>query len=396
MLRFTTCCLAAVLALAINAAADDPADVAKGDEQKARLERAFGKPFDEAVAKVLQRCEQAEAKQVLLLVRADEAVKAVPEGVLEVLAAELEQPLEGAKLAVETPADWTIVPERPKRMLSPRELRSLDEAFEFDVVLEATFRENREGPMVRLALFDARRRLTMAYAPLGERPALVASIDRIIAARRAAAARAAVNGRVMRGGRVVAGGGVAGSAGAAASAGGAAVAGGTARAGGGAGGGGGAVAGGGGGAEGGAGGAGDGDAPKPPAPGNPTGLNAAVLRFAQQNFGQQVGDGECWTLAARALVAAGARPAVGYVFGTSVNRRDATPGDILQFKNVRLERGNRFWTLGTPNHTAVIEAIDGSVVTVLHQNFGTRTVTRLTFDFDDMVRGEVRCYRPRR
>lgn len=63
-------------------------------------------------------------------------------------------------------------------------------------------------------------------------------------------------------------------------------------------------------------------------------LGPAVVKFCRSHLGRRVGNGECWTLAERALVAAGGRtPLMSsmYVFGEEVAAAEAAPGDILQF-----------------------------------------------------------------
>ncbi len=154
-------------------------------------------------------------------------------------------------------------------------------------------------------------------------------------------------------------------------------------------------------------------------------LNAAVLEFARKNLGEQVGNGECWTLANNALVASGGRsspsytdyPAKGdYVWGVGVYgitvkdgsaTEDATarkltplPGDIVQFRDAKFagERaGGGAYSMTAPHHTAVVTAAspDGKVLVVLHQNWaGKRTVGEATFKLDDLKEGAVRVYRP--
>jgi hypothetical protein len=136
------------------------------------------------------------------------------------------------------------------------------------------------------------------------------------------------------------------------------------------------------------------DEPPAPPPGDASGLNGKVRAFALDHLGRKVGDGQCWTLAAEALIHAGARPAEGYTFGEPIPRGQISPGDILQFKRARFDRGGRYWQLGLPDHTAIVEAVQGNVATLLHQNFGSQTVTRLTIDFADQTQGETRAFRP--
>ena len=76
------------------------------------------------------------------------------------------------------------------------------------------------------------------------------------------------------------------------------------------------------------------------------GLGDKVRTFAQENLGKKVDDGECAMLAMKALQAAGAKTTadfkvtgeVGdYVWGTLVEKfADAKPGDIIQFRDVKL------------------------------------------------------------
>lgn len=122
--------------------------------------------------------------------------------------------------------------------------------------------------------------------------------------------------------------------------------------------------------------------------------NRQVVSFAIQRLGKQVGDGECWTLAAEALKAAGAQPPRGYVFGQELPLEEARPGDILQFSTARFETPRQYKLLGTPRHTAIVYSVAGKKTFILHQNFGSRKVTTLDLDFANMVSGAVKVYRP--
>jgi hypothetical protein len=132
-------------------------------------------------------------------------------------------------------------------------------------------------------------------------------------------------------------------------------------------------------------------------------LNQKVLQFARARMGKQVGNGECWTLAADALKAAGARrPGTGgvgvYVFGKQINRGALQPGDVIQFENVRFERrgpdGSRSWN-EFAHHTALVAGVRGNRITLLHQNVnGNRTVQTGTIDMADFQSGTMRYYRP--
>lgn len=120
-----------------------------------------------------------------------------------------------------------------------------------------------------------------------------------------------------------------------------------------------------------------------------------VVRFASSMIGKQVGNGQCWTLAAEALRAAGAEPPRGYTFGDEVDLKDIEPGDILQFKTARFEEPGYWAVMGTPDHTAVVYSL-GDRTFILHQNVGGKKyVQSFDLDFDNMTSGRVQAYRPR-
>ncbi|WP_353722895.1 hypothetical protein [Dyadobacter sp. 676] len=102
-------------------------------------------------------------------------------------------------------------------------------------------------------------------------------------------------------------------------------------------------------------------------------LGNAVAQFAQTNLGNQVGNGECWTLAERALQSAGARtsteimgrigPDDNYVWGDAVTAASLEVGDIIQFRNYsfRFEGSDGSWSEESrPHHTAIVASIDTS------------------------------------
>jgi hypothetical protein len=118
-------------------------------------------------------------------------------------------------------------------------------------------------------------------------------------------------------------------------------------------------------------------------------LSVRILGYARRQRGSRVGDGECFTLADRALSGAGARsasdygsvsPNVDYVWGTSVSLSDLHAGDIIQFRDYRYDRdietNNPDGSGSThtdfqerPHHTAIVESVEGNgEVTVLEQN----------------------------
>jgi hypothetical protein len=123
-------------------------------------------------------------------------------------------------------------------------------------------------------------------------------------------------------------------------------------------------------------------------------LNRRVLQFALSQLGKQVGNGECWTLADQAIKRAGARPTVVFNFGRQILLADIKPGDILQFKSVKFQTGNFTYLFGTPDHTAIVLGVQGTKVSILHQNFGKKIVSTLTVDFETKTQGQVWAWRP--
>lgn len=125
-------------------------------------------------------------------------------------------------------------------------------------------------------------------------------------------------------------------------------------------------------------------------------LNERVLNFATNNIGNQIGRGECWDLADQALRQSGAEPARGYTFGDRIDVEDVIPGDILQFTTVRVDEPGYWVVMGTPNHTAVVQAVGEQRLFILQQNFdGKRYVTTFEFNPDSVTSGTLEAFRPR-
>lgn len=121
-------------------------------------------------------------------------------------------------------------------------------------------------------------------------------------------------------------------------------------------------------------------------------LNRKTLAFATARQGKRVGDGECWTLAARALEDAGARRKGSFGFGRKLGVRDSIlPGDVIQFFKVKLGPHSM------PQHTAIVYEVLGSEkLTMIHQNSdGEKFVSLLTIDLDQVKTGSIDFYRPR-
>ena len=118
-------------------------------------------------------------------------------------------------------------------------------------------------------------------------------------------------------------------------------------------------------------------------------MSVRIVGYARRQSGARVGNGECFTLADRALTSAGARsasdfgtvtPDADYVWGTSVALSDLQPGDDIQFRGYRYDRevtvenSDGSSTTDTdfqerPHHTAIVEQVGSNgAVTVLEQN----------------------------
>lgn len=141
-------------------------------------------------------------------------------------------------------------------------------------------------------------------------------------------------------------------------------------------------------------------------------------------MGQQVGDGECWTLARNALVAVGEKlssrgqepcmTSQSYVHGCliysfvpakspypeprgGIREAGVVRGDIIQLYEAHFKAKDGMsqkWA-GAPDHTAVIVGVDhNGVLKVVEQNVGgVKRVQLGSYDMSELVSGEVRIYR---
>lgn len=152
-------------------------------------------------------------------------------------------------------------------------------------------------------------------------------------------------------------------------------------------------------------------------------VNEKVLDFAKKNLGEQVGNGECWTLANNAVLAAGGKSSPSYrdspatgdyvwgelVFGVSAKggkqteaagKKAVAPGDVVQFRDARFSGprpGGGTYSMSADHHTAVVAAVapDGKTFQILHQNWnGKKTVAEATLDTRDLKEGWIKVYRP--
>jgi hypothetical protein len=146
-------------------------------------------------------------------------------------------------------------------------------------------------------------------------------------------------------------------------------------------------------------------------------LAEKVVKFCKDNLGQTVGDGECGTLAAKALETAGATPfhkfketpgPGDFVWGDLVfvvelkdgkRRRDppdakAQPGDVVQYRDAMFRTGSGGIFLA-PHHTAVVVEVksNGDMI-IYQQNVGKREVTKATLQPNALAGGWIRVYRP--
>jgi hypothetical protein len=159
-----------------------------------------------------------------------------------------------------------------------------------------------------------------------------------------------------------------------------------------------------------------------PAPAKEPPLGAKVVAFCEQNKGQQVGNGQCSTLASLALKEAGAKrrgkdhPNEGdYTWGELVftlkaepagpkgegKRSEIRPGDIIQFRDVKFAgkraSGKGTYSQSAPHHTAIVQHVEdgGATIKILHQNFaGKQVVQEMTMKLNDLKEGWLRFYRP--
>ncbi|KAK2853280.1 hypothetical protein FQN49_005226 [Arthroderma sp. PD_2] len=160
-----------------------------------------------------------------------------------------------------------------------------------------------------------------------------------------------------------------------------------------------------------------------------------IVSYCKDRIGLSVGDGECWTLAYRALEEAGKLSlhedgheppmlSVGRVHGHLIFEWHATPdypitiasgimqhmpvapirpGDIMELAEGRFQNIN-FVLSGLMKqeenirfkaHTAVIAGLEGSTIKVVEQNGRIKNVVAENeYDLNSMVGGVVRIYRP--
>jgi hypothetical protein len=125
-------------------------------------------------------------------------------------------------------------------------------------------------------------------------------------------------------------------------------------------------------------------------------LPASIAAWCKSKVGEQVGNGECWTLANEAFKACGAsRPGKDLrVWGREVAFRTEKiqAGDVVEFRSAQFKDGN----FTGPEHTAVVVATGGKrKVTIAEQNIsGVKKVRLREMDPADLLSGELKFYRP--
>jgi len=126
-------------------------------------------------------------------------------------------------------------------------------------------------------------------------------------------------------------------------------------------------------------------------------LQGKIVAWCKGQIGQQVGNGECWTLANEAFNKCGGKRPGGNlrVWGRKLNypREAPQPGDIVEYRSASFSNGNRTG----PEHTAVVTGTTGNkgVLLICEQNWGgVKKVREVAFDPATLLSGEMMFYRP--
>lgn len=118
-----------------------------------------------------------------------------------------------------------------------------------------------------------------------------------------------------------------------------------------------------------------------------------IAQFAKDQYGNQVGNGECWTLANQAYKEAGVkRPGPGIRdWGRVIDwKKEAPqPGDIVEMVNAEFPNGKS----GAEHTAIVVESKRRGVITVYHQNWKGKKVTKEDFDLRRLSGGTVTLLR---
>jgi hypothetical protein len=123
---------------------------------------------------------------------------------------------------------------------------------------------------------------------------------------------------------------------------------------------------------------------------------AKIVAYCKSKMGQQVGNGECWTLADECFKSCRlSRPGSDiYVWGRLLNlkKEKPQPGDILQCVSATFSNG----ATTAPQHTAIVTGFEDGKVVIVHQNWGdSKLVQGFQLDLAGLVSGELKFYRSR-
>ncbi|MFN5911062.1 MAG: hypothetical protein ACK45H_06990 [Bacteroidota bacterium] len=128
--------------------------------------------------------------------------------------------------------------------------------------------------------------------------------------------------------------------------------------------------------------------------------NQQIINLVSAKIGKKVLRGECWDLAKYALDEVGADWDGLYEFGRLLAPNECImPGDIIQFKNVKLKykRGTSTYTEIMTHHTAIIyEVKSADEIVLLHQNTAVygKKVAPSPMKFSTIIKGTYKIYRP--
>jgi hypothetical protein len=130
-------------------------------------------------------------------------------------------------------------------------------------------------------------------------------------------------------------------------------------------------------------------------------MNQKVVKYVKSVLGKQVDRGECWDLANQALTRNNANWDFEYKYGKPVDPKkdEIFPGDIIQFKNVKVTYtvGNTTTKETMAHHTAIVyRVISKGKYELAHQNtgFSGRKVGLSILDLSTVTKGKMYFYRP--
>ena len=130
-------------------------------------------------------------------------------------------------------------------------------------------------------------------------------------------------------------------------------------------------------------------------------LNKKIVEYVESVIGKKIDRGECWDLAYQALNRFNAEWDGKFQYGKLINpkREPVLPGDIIQFKNVKIKYQitNTTYTEFMKQHTAIVYIVKyKNVFTIAHQNteFSGRKVGLSDLNLDHVVKGDIKIYRP--